>query len=535
LAIAGNDVIEAAGGNNLISGDALAADGGTAMVTNVVAGDRAGAGNDEIVSGDGSDTIVGDAVSLGGMAIANNAGDDTIDGGGGDDVIVGDVAAFGGGTAILNGAGDDKLFGGDGNDVIYGDSTDIDEVDGGSDTINGGDGNDIIYGGAGNDEITGGAGYDTMTGGAGENTYKWSLDDIEPCMITEGGSGESEIILSKLYTFFGHPSSPSEDLWTQDLQQWFNGSAEGLAFFGASANIDAVHVLDPDSKTFIFSTSLDWSGDGVSWSAGDLIKWDAGTQTFTKWFDAKDNGLGSWEGHGPWKHWEDADIDALHVLDDGSFIFSTANGWDGFSAGDLVKWDAGTETFTQWFDAEDNGLGSMQGHGPWKHWEDADIDALHVLDDGSFIFSTSGNWGGFGDDDLILWDGENFSLYKDIDLPNGANLDAVSLILEGEPAPVTDTDVVTDFESTLEGDAEDDTLDLSQLLSDLGFDADTDNVDDWINLVFEGGSTYVQVDMDGNPGGQVINVVELQGVDLTDDGKTLQDYIDNGNINVDAS
>jgi hypothetical protein len=202
----------------------------------------------------------------------------------------------------------------------------------------------------------------------------------------------------------------------------------------------------------------------------------------------------------------------------------------------LILWDGAK--FTKWFDGSDHGLNN-------HFWDGENIDALHVLsvEDKTFIFSTEGNgsvwqngsWFTWGDDDLILWDGQKFSLYEDISLPNGANLDAVSLILEGEPAPVTDTDVVTDFESTLEGDAENDTLDLSQLLSDLGFDADTDNVDDWINLVFEGGSTYVQVDMDGNPGGQVINVVELQGVDLTDDGKTLQDYIDNGNINVDAS
>lgn len=122
------------------------------------------------------------------------------------------------------------------------------------------------------------------------------------------------------------------------------------------------------------------------------------------------------------------------------------------------------------------------------------------------------------------------------------DLDAVHLV-GGEDAPVTDTDVITDFKSTEEGDGENDTLDISQLLDDLAdqanpgddFDSTTDDVNDWAKLIFEGGSAYVQVDTDGTSGGEVINVVELQGVNLTDDGKTLQDYIDNGNITVDNS
>src|SRR5690606_14723047 len=158
---------------------------------------------------------------------ANNAGDDTIDGGGDDDVIVGDVAAFSGGAAFLNGAGNDKLMGGDGNDIIYGDSTDLTEADGGMDTPAGGGGQDIMYGGAGDDTMIGGGGYDTMTGGDGEDTYFWDLDDIEPCMITEGGSGDGSIIFSK-----DTPNHP-EDLyeWTPGFSLWFDGSEHELGFY----------------------------------------------------------------------------------------------------------------------------------------------------------------------------------------------------------------------------------------------------------------------------------------------------------------
>src|SRR3546814_20734361 len=68
-ATAGNDDITAVGGNDTISGGALAMGAGaTAKAWNVATADNgstANAGNDDIVAGDGADTVAGDALATG--------------------------------------------------------------------------------------------------------------------------------------------------------------------------------------------------------------------------------------------------------------------------------------------------------------------------------------------------------------------------------------------------------------------------------------------------------------------------------------
>ena len=96
---AGNDVIDADHGANIIWGDA---------------------GNDRIRGHNGNDTLYG------------GTGEDTLWGDQGDDIVYGD-------------AGNDELRGGLGNDTIYGGS--------GDDHIRGEQGNDLIYGGEGVDTV----------------------------------------------------------------------------------------------------------------------------------------------------------------------------------------------------------------------------------------------------------------------------------------------------------------------------------------------------------------------------------------------
>src|SRR3546814_18394219 len=105
----------------MISGDALALDGGTASLTSD--GDTASYGSvissDTIHGGDGDDTISGDVLSVGGIAHINGAGDDSIDGGAGDDIIVGDALATAGGTIQLQNdeaVGSDNRYAGDGSE-----------------------------------------------------------------------------------------------------------------------------------------------------------------------------------------------------------------------------------------------------------------------------------------------------------------------------------------------------------------------------------------------------------------------------------
>ena len=115
---AGNDIICAGGGNDLVNG--LGGD-------DVIYG---GNGNDRINAGAGADDVYGDA------------GSDSIDGGVGKDDISG-------------GLGSDTITGGTEADLIDGDA--------GTDTIAGGTGDDAINGGTGKDQIRSGAGADSCS------------------------------------------------------------------------------------------------------------------------------------------------------------------------------------------------------------------------------------------------------------------------------------------------------------------------------------------------------------------------------------
>lgn len=113
---AGEDLIDAGGGNNFVVG---------------------GEDNDNITTGDGKDRIWG------------RDGNDVIISGGGNDLVVA-------------GRGDDLVETGVGTDHAYGRD--------GSDTLRGGDGNDRLWGGPGNDSIEGGNGDDVIGGIVGNNS-----------------------------------------------------------------------------------------------------------------------------------------------------------------------------------------------------------------------------------------------------------------------------------------------------------------------------------------------------------------------------
>ncbi len=99
----------------------------------------------------------------------------------------------------------------------------------------------------------------------------------------------------------------------------------------------------------------------------DLVVWDGSTHN--RFLNADDIGL-------------DANIDALFVRSNGNIVFSTSssgnlNGIGNFGDEDLIEWD-GT-AFSMWFDAGANGIDTGE-----------DIDAVHVLENGNLILSTTG-------------------------------------------------------------------------------------------------------------------------------------------------
>lgn len=152
---AGNDDVDASGGDDEIHGDFASADG-IDLETIVTGADR-------LKGGAGNDTIWGEGTVV---PRSGTCGADWIDGGPGDDVIHGDSegAVYG-----LEG-GDDRLYGGAGNDVIRGDGFSLARVGrGGEDAIFGGFGNDFLIGDVDSIGFQGLAADDLLDGGAGND------------------------------------------------------------------------------------------------------------------------------------------------------------------------------------------------------------------------------------------------------------------------------------------------------------------------------------------------------------------------------
>lgn len=156
---------------------------------------------------------------------------------------------------------------------------------------------------------------------------------------------------------------------------------------------------------------------GLSFSRGDVVRYDAGTDTATLFFDSNlfDN--------------SNEQIDALHVLSNGNLLLSTSNNATlaglSFSDGDLVEYDFGTGTASLFFD-EDLFSGNEN------------IDAAAVLGNGNLVLSTTNNasLGGlsFSDGDLAEYNAgsDTASLFFNEDLFSGnEDIDAVAILANG--------------------------------------------------------------------------------------------------------
>lgn len=130
---AGDDTINASGGNNLLWGDSVGEQ------------DLATGGKDILSSLDGNDVIYGGGQN---DQIYSGDGEDYINAGAGDDVV-------------SAGAGNDRVYGGAGADQLFGDE--------GNDLLSGGAGGDILVGRTGSDVLIGGVGADTLNGDDGSD------------------------------------------------------------------------------------------------------------------------------------------------------------------------------------------------------------------------------------------------------------------------------------------------------------------------------------------------------------------------------
>ena len=375
--------------------------------------------------------------------------------------------------------------------------------------------NDSLDGGGGDDFLVGGAGFDTMTGGAGSDTFHWSVDDL-----TTQLSGVVVLSTTSNATIGGQ-FFENDDLVEYDLSA-DSGSVflnDASVFENEDNNIDAVHVLGDGRIVLSTSSSAEYDvvGPDPTFSDGDLVLYDPVADTATIFLDED---LFS----------NNADIDALHLLGNGNYILSTTDsetlGGLSFRDGDLVEYNPFTDTATLFFN-EDLFTGNE------------DINAVHILDNGHIVLSTTNDasLGGlsFENGDLVEYDpiAGTASLFLDEDLfSSGENVDAAHVLVE----PDNNVETITDFETTLISGGTDDVLDLTDLLSGLGFDATTDDINDWLTLVDEGADTTVNVDLDGAGGSSgSIDLVMLQGVDLVDAGITVDQLVANGNIDVPES
>ena len=172
----------------------------------------------------------------------------------------------------------------------------------------------------------------------------------------------------------------------------------------------------PVNATIILSTDATETIGGLTFYDGDLAEYNPTTDTATLYFDENLFSSGG-------------DIDAIHVLDNGNIILSTASsatlGGLSFNDGDLVEYNPTTDTATLFFSES-----LFSG--------DEDIGAVHILDSGNIILSTmdGATLGGlsFTDGDLIEYNPttNTATLFFDGILFDGSeDIDAVHILENG--------------------------------------------------------------------------------------------------------
>lgn len=164
-------------------------------------------------------------------------------------------------------------------------------------------------------------------------------------------------------------ASGIQRFYPSDLIKWEGGSLysrywKGSDYLGNYKNMDAVETLNDGS--IIFSLSTDWTQDGTTYEEEDLIKWTPGIG-FSMFWDSSTSGVPT-----------ENNLDAVHIENDGSIIFSLASNWSayGFKDQDLIKWTPGSGFSLFW---------SPSGY-------TGDQDAADILLNNDILFSTTSIW-----------------------------------------------------------------------------------------------------------------------------------------------
>ena len=399
-----------------------------------------------------------------------------------------------GGNDVLNGgAGDDSLTGGTGNDTLDGGADD--------DVLDGGVGNDSLDGAAGNDTLTGGAGNDTLTGGAGDDVLSdtgsgiqhtvsaldpisyWRLEETSGTTATDSAGTENGVFKST-------PTRGVAGFDGTSLATRFNGSNEFIevahdpAFALASGSIQAWFNTDNQSATQgIFSkdsSGFDTGGHlNIQISSEDI---EVRLQSVNSSFEVESTG--NLIHSDTWHHvvftWGTG---GMKLFLDGTLVDS-----DGYGGG-LDTSSGGTGNFEPIaIGATTTGSGNLTTNTA-ANFFDGEIDEVAVFgtqltaSQVEDLYATREPGGvdtlagGAGNDTLTGGQGRDVFDYNDL-----AN--------EG-------VDTITDFDPGANGDQ----LDLSDLLTNLGYGGADPVADGFVRFTAAGSDTQVEIDGDGSAGG----------------------------------
>lgn len=466
---------------------------------------------DDILTGNSGDNVLN-----------GNTGSDVLDGAGGIDTV--DYRNFLGynGTSVIV-----DLSMGTAHDTTDGSTdtlTNIENVVGSvsGDSITGNSVANALYGMEGNDLLTGGLGNDTLDGGDGTDTadYSAATSTVTVNLINgtaSGGDGSDtltsiENVVASAYADYVSGNAAANVIWGgdgDDKSVWvggvktFNGGlygGDGDDTLHGNGGSDALYGED-GNDTLHGGTGADSlvggaGADVLYGDAGiDVLSGDSGADTLYGGDDGDTlvgddgNDILYGEAGADTLHGEEGD-DELHGGDANDILYgdfsSSESGSDG---NDTIYGGAGNDTVvgrggndTLYGGADNDTM--YGGTGADTLYGDAGTDTLYG-DAGADILR-----GGDGNDTLLGGDGED-TLYADDgfdSLWGQAGND--NFVFAGETA-FNNVDRIRDFASG-------DRIDISDVLSDFGYDSGVHTLSDWVAITTSGGlHNYVAIDRDG--------------------------------------
>ncbi len=505
------------------------------------AGSIVGTSSSDTLNGDGADNL-----------IYGYSGNDTIYGGGGHDTIYGgndaDILYGDDGDDILYGEhGNDVLYGGNGNDTLYGGDH--------HDTLHGGAGNDTYYGGSGNNSYSDTGGDDTYhidaasgtnyiyeTGGGNDKIVLWEGIEEEDLTLTTIGNDVRLTIAGSSATvnFMRYELSDFNKIETIQLHDGtqlstallllgpggiigssgndtLNGNGDDNIIYGY-AGLDTIYgggghdtIYGGNDADILYGDD----GDDILYGehGNDVLYGGNGNDTLYggDHHDTLHGGAGDdtfYGGSGNNYYSDTSGNDTYHIdsASLGNYIYETGGGndkivlWEGIEEEDLtltvigsdiritIDGSATTVTLMRYDWSNLHKLETIQ------LFDGTQLSVSNILDgsaDAGFqniVMGTNFNdnlVGTNGDDVLYGLDGFDRLLagIGEDTLVGGSGNDVFALSHLGQGL-----DTISDFD---DGDQ----IDLSDLLS--GFDAEHDDIDNFLQLIDQGTYTEIRVDETG--------------------------------------